>query len=124
MLGCEAAGKPKPVVIWRKDGTTIKQGKSKVELYMYPVNYKNAGNYECLAVNRGGTDERKVTFIVKRKYGTAECSKSDLFPQMETAILGPEIQHMWSTMEDALFLQWPSIVLERLHQQNDFWYPI
>ena len=67
-LECEATGKPKPMVIWMKGNTRIKEKRNKAQVILNPVKYVDKGPYKCMAVNRGGVVEVTVNLTVSCEY--------------------------------------------------------
>lgn len=59
-LPCRADGEPKPVIVWRKDGSVVKEDQvhkrlsSAGSLYLHNLTAADAGLYECSAINDYG----------------------------------------------------------------------
>ncbi|KAJ8687556.1 hypothetical protein QAD02_023350 [Eretmocerus hayati] len=57
-LTCRAEGEPKPTISWKKDGSAVDPARTKISkhgsLYLYNVNLRDIGRYECSATNEHG----------------------------------------------------------------------
>ncbi|XP_076650032.1 peroxidasin [Halictus rubicundus] len=55
---CRVEGIPKPVILWKKDGTAVEGSRIRISragsLYLYNVTPADTGRYECSAVNEYG----------------------------------------------------------------------
>ncbi|XP_012784766.2 hemicentin-2 [Ochotona princeps] len=64
LLPCRVDGAPPPLVAWRKDGTPLDPGNTRLELLpggslrIQPVLAQDAGHYVCLASNSAGSDRQ------------------------------------------------------------------
>lgn len=71
---CRAEGDPRPVINWKKDGSTIGGNKHKIaragSLFLYNVTLADTGRYECLAFNEHGRDTAQALVKVRRPEAT------------------------------------------------------
>ncbi|KAK7077517.1 hypothetical protein SK128_025715 [Halocaridina rubra] len=70
IMPCGAEGRPKPAIIWRKDGHTMDlDGKYRVDaegsLYVYNVTSYDTGMYECSAENHVGYASARARLTVQ-----------------------------------------------------------
>ena len=71
-ITCTIAGRPKPVVTWRKDGRLFyggSRGRVKVEegkIVFSKVIHGDSGRYECNAYNSAGSDTKFMTLTVRK----------------------------------------------------------
>ncbi|KAL2716374.1 peroxidasin [Vespula squamosa] len=72
---CRAEGRPKPLIQWKKDGTSIASNRTRVSragsLYLYNVTSQDTGRYECSAVNDYGRATAQALVRV-RQVGTTD----------------------------------------------------
>ncbi|XP_046815214.1 peroxidasin homolog [Vespa crabro] len=72
---CRAEGRPKPLIQWKKDGTSIAGDRTRVSragsLYLYNVTSQDTGRYECSAVNDYGRATAQALVRV-RQVGTTD----------------------------------------------------
>ena len=61
-LHCNATGKPKPLVIWKKSGGASEETYFTDTLRIPQVNRNDSGAYECIAVNAAG-ETSSITHI-------------------------------------------------------------
>ncbi|XP_065332463.1 neuroglian isoform X1 [Cloeon dipterum] len=70
-LTCRVFGAPKPLVKWIRGGTELTGGRYKTnpngDLTIMKVNFLDAGDYTCHAVNKFGNDERHGSLVVKER---------------------------------------------------------
>lgn len=72
-LDCQVSGIPLPTIQWYKDGREIKFLSSKYQLHdngtlrVNDLKVADSGTYLCIAVNKGGVDERTVNVSILGK---------------------------------------------------------
>ena len=66
-LTCEANGRPKPRVSWKRGETVFNRTRQISSLNFSPLTYKDHGEYRCVAENAGGREEKKVKINVQCK---------------------------------------------------------
>lgn len=64
-LTCEANGRPKPRVSWKRGETVFNRTRQISSLNFSPLTYKDHGEYRCVAENAGGREEKKVKINVQ-----------------------------------------------------------
>ncbi|KAJ7318669.1 hypothetical protein OS493_037375 [Desmophyllum pertusum] len=70
---CAASGDPKPIIVWRKDGTVLRNGhKYRVlrdgELTVKHAQYNDRGVYECVARTNLERAEAFTDLVVRGQY--------------------------------------------------------
>lgn len=96
-MPCKADGRPKPFIIWRKDGHILENGdKHRIEaegsLYVYNITEDDAGIYECSAENHVGFDTARARLTVEAEPQThigdefLQSSFSEAHEQVDRAV--------------------------------------
>ncbi|CAL7935809.1 unnamed protein product [Xylocopa violacea] len=71
---CRVDGVPKPVIQWKKDGTTVEGDRFRISragsLYLYNVTAADTGRYECSAVNQYGRTTAQALVRVRQPGAT------------------------------------------------------
>ncbi|NXN21425.1 SMP protein, partial [Nycticryphes semicollaris] len=65
-LGCQAEGRPPPLLSWFREGTVLKEEPvaTSLPLVLPQVEAEEAGTYRCVAENRHGRHNRSLQLHV------------------------------------------------------------
>ncbi|KAG8038033.1 hypothetical protein G9C98_006358 [Cotesia typhae] len=91
-IPCRAAGEPKPVIQWKKDGSALEPRVSSIKisrggsLYIQNISLADSGRYECTAVNNNGRVTAQCLLQVHPVLGSSNTISNSIGSTSDTLI--------------------------------------